>query len=516
MPESATTPSSPPDPNGYLSYYGLHAAPFRTSADPRLLWLGEKRREVLETLTAGIRRGDGIVLLTGDIGAGKTSLANGVGETLRSEGLVTGKVLDSGFETSEFFQAVAHAYAIGGDFPTRDAFVARFRPLLAKPGSNHKRALLIIDEAQSLSHDLLGEIRDLSIAGSAEGLPLSILLVGQKELEATLAEHHVLRQRIVTRCRLDLLTPDEVGEYIRYCLKIAGSEHETFSAEAVHDIAMLSRGAPGVINTVCTLALVTGYGRKARTIDRQILEDCRKRMGAPSPIVTNEIRLPVRPRSMVRGAVEGSARPPRERSGAGRGVLVPVSVLAALLAIGIGYGVYAGSFTRIRHDLAPSGPDRRIDTADEPRVPKNVPNRSGAQADEPVDATGSPAGSPAPSPGRGAVPAFTERAARPRAIPATPTPAPEASVGETRPKDIPPRASAAPLPPARDASGQPGASGAPARKAPVSEGARDASGQPGASGAPARKAPVSEGQTESPDPAGVIDWLLEEHKGPKR
>jgi type II secretory pathway predicted ATPase ExeA len=367
---STTTLSDFLDPNGYLSHYGLQAAPFRTSADPRLLWLGKTRRGVLEKLTAAIRRGGGIVVLTGDIGTGKTSLANGVSDTLRGEGLVTGKVLNSGFETSEFFQAVAHAYAIKGSFRTRDAFVARFHQLLGKPGANQKQALLIIDEAQSLSHDLLREIRDLSATEAAQGVSLSILLVGQKGLDARLAEddNAALRQLIITRCRLDPLTPDEVGEYIRYCLKVAGSLNETFDSEAVREIATLSRGGPGVINTICNLALVIGHGRSARTIERAIIEECRKRMGRPGHSVARETRPAARPRPIARRAVEGSVRHRRGRRGAGRAAPVYASLLTALIVIAVGYALYTGWFA-VRHDSARAAP---LDTVGGPRDPENA------------------------------------------------------------------------------------------------------------------------------------------------
>jgi general secretion pathway protein A len=495
---STTTPSDFLDPKGYLSYYGLQAAPFRTSADPRLLWLGKTRREVLEKLTAAIRRGDGIVVLTGDIGTGKTSLANGVSDTLRGEGLVTGKVLNSGFETSEFFQAVAHAYAIKGSFQTKDAFVARFHHLLGRPGPNQKQALLIIDEAQSLSHDLLREIRDLLATEAAQGVSLSILLVGQNELDPMLAENHnpALRQLIITRCHLDPLTPDEVGEYIRYCLRVAGSENETFDSEAVREIATLSRGGPGVINTICNLALVIGHGRSARTIDREIIEECRRRMGTPGHSVARETRPAARPRPIARRAVEGSARHRRGRRGAGRAAPVYASLLAALIVIAVGYALYTGWFARIRHDSARAAP---LDTVGGPRDPENAPNRPAPQPAEIGGETGGKTGLPASSPGIGATPPLTERVAPPSASPAPPPkPAPVARVREARPKDIPPRANAGSV------------------ETTVFPPARDTSGQPAEPAAPARGTQASERQTETPDPGGVIDWLLKEYSGPKQ
>ena len=117
MTRDAVTDTALADPHGYLTYYKLRDAPFRTTADPQRLWLGEAHRALLETLTAAIRQGDGVVLLTGDAGTGKTSLVNWLIEALGRESLVIGRLPPFVFEVSELSQAVADAFGFGGRFP---------------------------------------------------------------------------------------------------------------------------------------------------------------------------------------------------------------------------------------------------------------------------------------------------------------------------------------------------------------------------------------------------------------
>ena len=291
--------SDVPAPRGHLSYYGLRASPFRAIAEPDLLWLGTTHRTVLATLTTAIRRGGGVLLLTGDIGAGKTSLANALLAGLSCEPLLIGRIPSPGFESSEFFNAVTAAFGIGGTFDAKVSFVASVQELLSSAASDRKRVLLVVDEAHRLTPELLEEIQDLSAIGTASGL--TILLVGQEELRATLSEHRLaaLRRRIAANCAVDLLTTNEVGQYIRHRLALAGVEDEIFSLEAIRVIASISRGAPGIINITCDGALLTGYQRQARTIREEIIEDGFTQAALPSEPAVRQSRRAERARDIA-------------------------------------------------------------------------------------------------------------------------------------------------------------------------------------------------------------------------
>ena len=270
----AVTEAALADPHGYLTYYKLRDAPFRTTADSRRLWLGGAHRALLETLTAAIRQGDGIVLLTGDTGTGKTSLVNWVIDILGRESLVIGRLPPFVFEVSELSQAVADAFGLEREVSQR----RRLRDTLPRvPG---RRSVARLEGAPrhrrgaGLGDELLRKVFDLSTIGTFEEHPFAILLAGQQELSAALSkdQHAGLRQRITTTCVLEPLTADEVGEYIQSRLHTAGSEEAIFAPDAVRQIASVSRGAPGLINVVCERALLAGYQRQARPIGSEIID----------------------------------------------------------------------------------------------------------------------------------------------------------------------------------------------------------------------------------------------------
>jgi type II secretory pathway predicted ATPase ExeA len=276
MMRDAATETALADPHGYLTYYKLSDVPFRATADPRRLWLGGTQRALLETLTAAIRQGDGVLLLTGDTGTGKTSVVNWLIETLGGESLLIGRLPPCVFEVSELYQAVADAFDLEGQFLGAASFATRFRDFLADAQSHGSQVLLVIDEAQGLGDELLRKVFDLSTIGTFEEHPFAILLAGQKELGETLStdQHAGLRQRISTRCVLEPLTMEEVGGYIHSRLRTAGSEEAIFTPDAVRQIGSASRGAPGLINVICEHALLDGYRRQARAIGPEIIDAC--------------------------------------------------------------------------------------------------------------------------------------------------------------------------------------------------------------------------------------------------
>src|SRR5262249_30176169 len=211
---------------------------------------------------------------------------------------------------SDFFQVVANACGIRGTSHTKDSFIAALQDTLGSDGASGRRVLLIIDEAQNLSHELLQEIRDLPVIATARGHALSILLVGQTDWSRTWPEdrHAALRQRITVKCTLDPLTPHEVGEYIGHCLKTVGASENIFSADAVREIALLSRGTPALINTMCDRALLPGFARRVRTIDREIIEAGGATLGPPSPVRPRGVRQADAPRTTGRRILGARAR----------------------------------------------------------------------------------------------------------------------------------------------------------------------------------------------------------------
>ena len=479
------------DPHGYLAYYELSEAPFRTAVDSRRLWLGQAHRALLETLATAIRRGDGVHLLIGDPGTGKTSLVKWLVETLGRESIVIGKLPPFVFETSELSQAVADAFALGGKFESVAAFATRFREFLADAQVAGNRVLLVIDEAQGLGDDLLRKVFDLSTIGTFEEHPFAILLAGQKELGVALDKdaHAALRQRITTRCVLEPLTPDEVGEYIQFHLRGAGSGAAIFTPDAIRQIASVAQGAPGLIDVICERALLTGYRRQARGIGPEIVDTCLGGLGLFGD-----------GRRSKEGAESTAAKVPRSsRLGRPRSTRPGGATLAAFGLLGLailGAGGYALHAIRLSPRAGHAPQPSAAAPAGESLPPKAQPTPEAsnpAVANDTADASATKERSAPPPPALAPAPPPASAPAPPPAL------APAPSVA------LPPVEDAPKPPPARASAERPRSPGVrPATPAPPrARPAESATGQRATVSPPDR-------QTDANDPGAIIDWLMKE------
>jgi type II secretory pathway predicted ATPase ExeA len=267
----------------YLSHYNLIEKPFQISTDPRFLWLGEKHREGLAALKYGILYNDGYILVTGDVGTGKTTLANALIDSL-SDQTVYAKVADPGVEILDFFRFISDAYGINRDFDTKGSFIKHFNSFLRNAYSEGKRVVLIIDEAQRLSPELLEELRHLSNIEENGTRILNLVFVGQNEFNDILLEdaNRALRQRITINYDIEPLTEDETRDYISHRLKLAGLEKNIFSSEAIHEIFLFSDGIPRLVNVICDLALLSGYVKGAKKIEGGIIKECAEQLRLPN------------------------------------------------------------------------------------------------------------------------------------------------------------------------------------------------------------------------------------------
>jgi len=227
----------------YLSYYNLNKKPFQISTDPKFLWLGEKHKEALAILTYGILDNKGFLLLTGDVGTGKTTIINALINNLDDD-VIAAHVPDPGLEDLDFFNFIANVFSIDKKFSTKGEFLNHLRKFLNDAYSKNKKVLLIIDEAQRLKPELLEEIRLLSNIERQDTKLLNIFFVGQKEFNNILIgpENRALRQRITINYYIEPLTENEIKEYIKHRLNIAGSEKNIFSSSAIREIFSFSKG----------------------------------------------------------------------------------------------------------------------------------------------------------------------------------------------------------------------------------------------------------------------------------
>jgi len=259
----------------YRSYYNLVKKPFQLTTDPRFLWLGEKHKEALATLKYGVIDQKGFLLVTGDVGTGKTTLINALLESIEEDTLVA-NITDPALNLIEFFNFVALSFNIPKKFDSKIDFIVYFSQFLKKVYSENRNVLLIIDEVHRLSKEVLEHIRLLSNIELPEEKLINIFFVGQNEIHQTLAlpECRALRQRISLIYQIEPLSENETLAYIKHRLKVAGTEKNIFTQNAVREIYHFSKGYPRLINTICDHALLTGYARGFKKITPDFILEC--------------------------------------------------------------------------------------------------------------------------------------------------------------------------------------------------------------------------------------------------
>ena len=267
----------------YTSHYGLKNKPFQISSDVAFIWLGEKHKEALATLRYGILDNKGFLLLTGDVGTGKTTLINTLIGSLDDD-VIYASVPDPSLEKLDFFNYIGAAFDIDTEFDSKGKFLSSFSSFLNKAYENNQKVLLIIDEAQLLTQELLEEIRLLSNIVTKDSNPLlNIFLVGQYEFNALIRrpENRAIVQRITLNYYIEPLTVEETGDYIRHRLKIAGTTEKIFNTSAIKAIFAFSNGFPRKINIICDHCLMSGYAEEKKLITSSIVKDSAKDLQIP-------------------------------------------------------------------------------------------------------------------------------------------------------------------------------------------------------------------------------------------
>ncbi len=258
----------------YRQFFGLKEKPFNVTSDPNFLFLSRVHKEAFAHLIYGIKERKGFLEITGEIGAGKTTLCRALLNQLDIN-TKSAFIFNSTLPEMQLFRAILEDFGITVEKNTKAAMLRQFNNFLLEELSKNNNVILIIDEAQNLKPSVLEELRILSNLETEKEKLFQMILVGQPELKERLNSPSLkqLRQRIGVRFHITPLPKDEVGDYIYHRLKIAGSTGEIcFSDDAMETIYKYSGGIPRLINMVCDKALLSAYVIETKYIDLTIIE----------------------------------------------------------------------------------------------------------------------------------------------------------------------------------------------------------------------------------------------------
>jgi general secretion pathway protein A len=259
----------------YRKFFGLSRSPFEISPDPRFYYPTSQHNEALANLWHGIESRKGFVVLTGEVGTGKSLLIRSFLDAMQGKSIRYAYVFNPRLSPDDFLAYILSDFGLQ-PAATRAQQLLEFNRFLIDVHRQGSIAALIIDEAHLLSWEMLEEIRLLTNIETSEQKLLQIVLAGQNELDRRMEEPNLrqLKQRIALRCRLAPLAPHDVRSYIVCRLQFAGAEQakEIFTPEAIERIQAYSGGIPRLVNTVCENALVTAYARQVRSIPASVIE----------------------------------------------------------------------------------------------------------------------------------------------------------------------------------------------------------------------------------------------------
>lgn len=257
----------------YKHFFGLHEFPFGSSPDPRFLYLLPQIREALACLQYGIAARKGFVVMTGEAGTGKTTLLKTVLGAFAKERLYSAFVFNPRLDVVDFLDFVLTDFGIPPTTRTKAGMLQQLNRWLIERFRDGGMCVIVVDEAQNLSWELLEEIRLLTNLETSSEKLLQIVLSGQPEFDAMLRDPRVrqLRQRVSIWCHTHLLTAEQTHAYISERLRIAGATHPVFSAEAAQLVHQFSRGIPRLINVICEQALISAFVEEVQPVPARVV-----------------------------------------------------------------------------------------------------------------------------------------------------------------------------------------------------------------------------------------------------
>ncbi len=275
----------------YLEHFGLTMFPFSTTPDPRFYYPSAKHREALSCLIYAVEQRKGFALITGEVGAGKSMLCRAALEKF-GDRVDTAMIVHSSLSPKQFFQATCEEFHIQGAKRSKIELIHAIKSFLEQRHEEGRNTVLIVDEAQNLSRNVLEEVRLLGNLETSAVKLLQIVLIGQPELRRLIAtpELRQLNQRITVKFHLGALSAADVGAYIAHRLAVAGHANGAlFEAEAQEEIFKAAGGIPRMVNVICDQSLLQAYISdepvvRLDTVKRVLSEIEGYYMDAPAPM----------------------------------------------------------------------------------------------------------------------------------------------------------------------------------------------------------------------------------------
>lgn len=260
----------------YRAFFGFKDDPFSLSPDPSFLYRSEQHEEALSNLIYGVQARKGFIVLTGEIGTGKTTMLECLRDYLSRQQVEFAFVFNSRINAAEFLEMVAWDFDLRCDRKSKPEILAALNTMLVEQAEKSSTAVLIVDETHNLEWEVLEEIRLLGNLENRHGKLLQIILAGQPELDRKLDAPNLrnLKQRIVLRYNLSPFNPSDTANYIDSRFTTAGVSNQTvFSPELIAEIHRRSMGIPRLINAICDNLLLTAFADASRVATVEMLEE---------------------------------------------------------------------------------------------------------------------------------------------------------------------------------------------------------------------------------------------------
>ena len=265
----------------YNAFFGFTQNPFNMSPDPAFLFRSTQHEEALANLTYGVQSRKGFIILTGEVGTGKTTMLECLRDFLTAQQISFASLFNSRLSVEQFFEMLAYDLDLRCNRLSKTEVLLTLNNMLLERAAAGRTAALIVDEAHNLDWDVLEEIRLLGNLETRRGKLLQIILAGQPELDQKLerTEYRQLKQRIALRCALRALNTEQTSAYIDSRMSRAGiPDQQIIPADVMAEIQFRAQGIPRVINAICDNLLLTAFAMETRTANMEMLNEVTKDM----------------------------------------------------------------------------------------------------------------------------------------------------------------------------------------------------------------------------------------------